>query len=577
MTHARPSTFGRINAWFLILMFCAGMVRPPGLWAQENIVGALPRNVEGVLDTRISLDVQNAEIKGVLRSLAESFNLNIVAGDNIRGNVTITLKDVRVADALDLILEASGYMYQMRDNIIVVIAPESELMTEVIELNYVKPSTIRSTLQAFLSSKGSIEASDEEKRIVVKELPVNMKAFREKINQLDQPVPQILIEARMVEVEDSDWTAFGVQWNSNMNMQNMIKGTHVGKGPQGSRYFLEPGKAFGSDPAGLATSDSASFGLNLPETSTDLPAGQLSQGFTLGRVNSAVTIDALIKKSKASLLASPTISTLDGQEARIIIGEKYPFRENTLTAVGTTETTKFIDIGTALRVTPNVLRSGDIMLDIHPEVSSLNESLAAGPRINTREASTRVMVKNGQTVVIGGLLRNDQTVIHQKIPILGNLPFIGVAFKNKSTKYVVKELAVFITPYIQNPMVAVDETRPAEDALSPKIFYDRGVAMLDEFSVESLRKPESQRHNEAIGFLMTVVKNFPNSEYADASLYMLNRIYAEKLGDPVRAAAMWKQLRENYPDSIYLHRGYMKEEQNVSKQSRKKEKKQKKN
>lgn len=532
----------------LILTFVLAI--PQTVAADEQVVNV----VNNILDKRVSLDVQDADLAGVIKALAESFDLNIVAGKSVTGTVTLSLKNVRLQDVLDLMLESTGYFYRVKDNIILILAPEDELTTEIIKLKYAKPSEILKSLEALKSDQGSIQAIDEENRLVIKETPLPLNEILKEVEKLDKIPEQILIEARMIEVEDTDLSAFGFTWNNTFSLMGLIP---EDKAPLGSRGYIQPGFSVSgttvspSSTTTTASTDSADFRFALPETSTDLTGGQFAYGFTIQRAQATNIIDALVRQNKAHLLASPSIATMSGQEAKIIIGEKFPFRENTLTAVGTTETTKFIDIGTALRVTPTVVGDDEILLKIHPEVSSLNQSLDAGPRIDTREATTTVIVKNGQSVVIGGLIRHDKTVIRQKVPILGDLPLFGLAFRNKSTDFVTKELAVFITPHLMRPMKPGEEVQ-AGDPLSPVLFYNRGVRLLDEEGIESLGKTEPQRFSEAISNFESIIRNYPEADVAAAALYQLGKLHAEKLHKYELAVQAWEQLQKDYPDSPYL-------------------------
>ncbi|MBI4394860.1 MAG: tetratricopeptide repeat protein [Candidatus Omnitrophica bacterium] len=512
--------------------------------------------MKSILDTRVSFNVSDGDIGGVLKVLAESFDLNIAVAEGIAGKVTLTLKDVRLEDALDLILQDSGYFYRVKDNVILVQAAERELVTEIITLDYAKAGDIKASLEALKSENGSVTAIEADNRLVIKEEPKRLKEIMKEIAKFDKAPEQILIEARMVEIEDTDLSAFGIQWSGNLNLAGFTDGK---PGLTGGRAIDIPGyetatagtTLLPSTTAQTLTQESGDFRLALPETSADLTGGQFVYGLTVGRIQFSNIIDALIRTNKAHLLASPSIAALNGQEAKIIIGEKFPFRENTLTAVGTTETTKFVDIGVALRVTPTVLEGDQIQIKLHPEVSSLNETLSAGPRINTREATTTVIVKNGQTIVIAGLIRHDKTVIRQKVPLLGNLPLLGLAFRNKSTDLVTRELAVFVTPYLMRPMQG-EEGEIMIDGLSPQIFYNRGVRLMDEYGIESLGKPEAQRYSEAIANFKNIARNYAESEVADDALYQLGRLYDEKMKKPDLAAQAWNQLKAGHPDSPYL-------------------------
>jgi type IV pilus secretin PilQ/predicted competence protein len=535
----RHSVLRNILVCFLSFFFFIAQTKPSAL--------AYEKTAMNVLDTRVSFEVTNTDVQGVLKTLAEAFDLNIVVGEDVTGNVSLSLSNVRLEDALDLILETTGYYYSLRDNIILIQSPEKEIETEIVLLNYVKASEIKSSIEALLSEKGELMDAGEEDRIIIKELPKRMKAIIKEIIEMDHPPHQIIIEARMVEVEDSDLTAFGISWQNSLSLAGYNDGKPI---TTPNRDFDIPQPRAGTVTPQSVAGDQADFGFSLQETSADLIGGQLTYGITLGRNELATTIDALVRTNRAHILASPTIAAMDGEEAKIIIGEKFPFRENTLTAVGTTETTKFVDIGTALRVVPTVLHGNDIMLEIHPEVSSLNESLTAGPRINTREATTKLIVKDGQTIVIAGLIQHEKSVIRQKVPILGNIPIIGMAFRNKSTDFVRKELAVFITPYLMKPMIP-DPEQPAVDIFSAEIFFNRGMRLIDEFGIESLGKSKGQRAGEAIANLKTVARNFPESHVADDALYQIGRLYLEELNMPHRAAEAWTQLVTQYPDSRY--------------------------
>jgi len=195
----------------------------------------------------------------------------------------------------------------------------------------------------------------------------------------------------------------------------------------------------------------------------------------------------------------------------------------------------------------------DVLIEIHPQVSSLNTALDAGPRVDTREAHSKVIVKNGQTVVIAGLMRQDKTVIRQKVPFFGNLPLIGLAFRNKSTDFVKRELAVFITPFIQKPMLPAED-EVVHDKRSAHFHFERALRMVEEYGIESYGTDRRERYAESAKLFRAVIRNYPESEEADDALYHLGSIYFEELNDYERAAQAWDQLRIGYPGSPYLTR-----------------------
>jgi Flp pilus assembly secretin CpaC len=299
--------------------------------------------------------------------------------------------------------------------------------------------------------------------------------------------------------------------------------------------------------------------------SSTLSGGQLKiTTLTFKGLSGTVTLDALIQDQKAHLLASPSIATLSGKEARIIIGERYPYKEKTQTTTGTTETTKFVDIGTTLRVTPQVSPDGFITMYVHPEVSSLTSSLDAGPRVSTREADATIRVRDGETIIIGGLIKRQDDRIKGRIPIIGHIPILGWLFTKASSDLTSTELVVFITPrIIRTPeeMKAIEATREREVAVNIEGTGERVVVNqaweeardleMDE-GIVSRRKDKEMRMSEALDRYKQIAQEFPGSEKADDALFRAGLIAYGYFADLDLAKKVFSQLVERYPESPYI-------------------------
>jgi len=496
----------------------------------------------------VNLDYKNADLAAVLRSLAYSYDLNLVVGKDIKGEVTMTLKDVTLDEALEAILSVNGYGYVRKGKIIYVTpGPGLEGMdvaTVAIQLNYLSAAEAARLLGKVISSKGDIQINEATNGLVVTDFPANIANVQGVLKEIDIPPLQVLIEAKIVDISSDDLQNLGVTYSADY--------TDVGLFNQDSSYDHQ---------------DEAAGTVTLPGPSTSLSGGQLKlTTLSLKNWEVSATIDALIQDNKAHLLASPSIATLNNKEARIIIGEKYPYKEKTQTTTGTTETTKFVDVGTTLRVTPQVSPDGMITMIVHPEVSSVSESLDAGPRITTREADATVRVRDGQTIVIGGLIKKQDDHTRSKIPFLGDIPIFEYVFSDRRSDLTQKELAVFITPRVirdseeirrvktvDKEEVYVNIEGVGERVLVARIFesaqnleFNRGI--------ESRRKEKEFRMADALELYMQIVSQFPVCEKADDALYRIGLLYYRYYKNLPKALEAFSKLVERYPESAYARR-----------------------
>ncbi len=498
---------------------------------------------------KISLDYKNADLASVLRSLAWTYQLNIVTSPDIKGKVTINLKEVSLKEALGAILAINGLAHAQREGIIY-IAPGDpktvEMQSEVIFLKYLSASEAQNLLRKIISPKGDMKINETSNSLIITDFPGNIQKVKALLEKVDIPPQQVLIEAKIVDIATTDLRAMGVTWDADYQPSEGIfnRSTRASERLKGTITMLEQ--------------------------SASLSGGQFELDFlTFKGLAITATIDALVKDGKANLLASPSIAVLNGQEARIVIGERYPYKERTQTTAGTTETVKFVDIGTMLRVTPQINKDGYITMRIHPEVSSYSTAATsdAGPVITTREADTTVRVKEGETLVIGGLIKQTDDRSKEKIPFLGGLPIIGFLFSRSERNVQQKELAVFITPKILRSReerevlgkkkdeieeVYVSLAKTGELCMVERIFeyarnLDRGIG------VESVRKNKQFRKAQALSLYEHIAVEFPDAERTPQALYNSGLIYYKHLKNYPKAKQAFAHLISDYPDSRFVN------------------------
>lgn len=496
----------------------------------------------------ISLDYKDADINAILRSLAWSYGLNLVTGTDVKGKVTINLKNVTLDEALDAILTASGYVHIRRGNIIYISSGAAEgidLTSEPVYLKYLKAAEVQNLLRKVISSKGDIKVDEVSNMLIITDFSANVEKIKTLINRIDIPPQQVLIEVKIVDITSKDLENLGVTWSAD----NKPIGNKGGLFNRNTRFQEEL------------------------KTTTTLagPSGSLSGGqFKINTLNFkglslTATLDALCQDQKANLLASPSIAVLNNREARIVIGEKVPYKERTQTTTGTTETTKFIDVGTTLRVMPSINADGYITMLIHPEVSSVSALLDAGPRITTREADTTVRVKEGETIVIGGLIKQEDSRTRSKVPLVSDIPIIGLLFSNRSKDQSQTELAVFITPTIlySSREEAKFHGAKAEEEVYVNIgptgelsivyqLFDKADKLDKGLGLESRRKDEKFRKEQSLGIFENIASQFPNSPKAPEALYRAILIRRHYEQDLYKTRDACEKLISNYPESKFV-------------------------
>ncbi|MFA5148498.1 MAG: secretin N-terminal domain-containing protein [Candidatus Omnitrophota bacterium] len=498
-------------------------------------------------DGTVTLDVQNMSIEEVLKLIAEQGGMSVVLSTNVTGNITVKFDKVPVSQALDSILKANNYLYSVTDGIITVYSFQdtqqqerfANLQTKVVILEYTDVADLTRILLSMKSPRGRIETNERSNQVIITDTPDKVKEVEDALKQLDQPteikkykllyskakdmedkltklIPkekgdvyidertntvvvratpvilnnidsfiegwdsqhkQVMIEAMIMEVTLDDTTKLGIEWEHAYD--------RAGEDPHHNPGALD-----------LLTD----FGLNLATGGT----GGIYKIGGLTTDEYTVTIEALKSDANTEVLSSPRIVVIDGEAANILVGSSEPY------AVATTDPVtkllvqdiKYVDVGIKLEVTPQIGEDNYVTMKIHPEVSTARRVAEVDNVVakDTTQADTTMMVKDGETIILGGLIKNDKKQTINKVPFLGDIPLLGLAFQNRSLQDVKKEVLVFITPHIlttdnrqnlsrQKYQESVDRTKRIDPLIETAIEKSGGV---------QLTPPQTEKRSEAM-------------------------------------------------------------------------------
>jgi len=411
---------------------------------------------------RISLDFQQADITNILRLIAEVSGFNIVVGEGVKSKVTMKLVSVPWDQALDMLLKMNG-LGMIRQGTIVWVdslaniskqqdeearAKDSktkaeELVDRVFYIRNLQAQELMTSLRQYLSPRGVMQFSQGSNALIVRETETKLAIMKQLVDGLDLEIPQVQIEARIVQADTVYARGLGIQWG--------VADTKLTSGS-----FGQVGNVTGpfASTQVTGTSTTRDFLVNLPAQVGGLPAvpaigwtfGKLATGFALDMRLSAGELLGLTK-----VIAAPKITTLDKREAKISQGESIPFQTTSLQGTQTT----FVDANLELNVTPQITSRDPkeegkrILLRVRATRNAVGaRSNPAGPSIDRREATTQVIVRDGETMVIGGVFVDTQNNNVQGVPYLSRVPVLGWLFKNKSESVSKQELLIFLTPSI---------------------------------------------------------------------------------------------------------------------------------
>lgn len=424
----------------------------------------------GFTGEKLSLNFQNVEVRAVLQVIADFTGLNIITSDTVTGNLTLRLKDVPWDQALDIILQSKGLDMRKTGNV-VWIAPRDELATreklaleakqqiadleptrtEIFQLNYQKAEAFQKLLtdpkQRLLSKRGSAVIDPRTNTVFVQDTPTKLEEVRNLIRRVDIPVRQVMIESRIVEATDTfarnlgvrlgyhDVTGLGGLWSGGQS-RLLLGGNLNDTGFHTGQSATQP----------VWPTDSLSVNLPAPNISGN-PPGVLSM--LLFNENGTrflnLELSALQADGKGKIISSPRVITADQVEALIEQGTEIPYQQ--ATSSGATSVS-FKKATLSLKVKPQITPDDNVIMTVNVHKDSVGQATLSGPSIDTKQITTEVLVANGGTVVIGGIYSQEERSTTNKVPLLGDLPYVGFLFKQNLKQDDRNELLIFITPKV---------------------------------------------------------------------------------------------------------------------------------
>ena len=411
---------------------------------------------------KLSLDFKDADIKNILRLIAEVSNLNIITGDDVTGKITMMLVDVPWDQALDVILQARSLGMMQVGNVIRVAPLDKlkkeddeklaaqrakerlgDLKTELIPVNYAAAKEILPQVKSLLKSeRGDVKVDDRTNILIVKDIPENIAEVKNVVKSLDKKTPQVLIEARIIEANLTFQNELGVSWG-------FLASAGTGKGKTTTVGGGTPGTSLG----GTTTNDVVSLPA-IPQGGVGggtATAGILELLFTskYGLKQLDVAISAHENKGDVRIISSPKIVALDNKEASIEQGLRIPYLQYS-ESIGAPPAINFIDANLKLTVTPHVTNDGNVkmILKVHNDAPDTSIVVSGTPSIDKKEVLTEVMVKDNGTVVIAGVYSIEKDNSAEGVPLFNKIPLLGWLFKREAKQDLRKDLLIFISPKI---------------------------------------------------------------------------------------------------------------------------------
>lgn len=531
-----------------VLIFLILFLEAPGAFCQQSPVQS--PEIKEAAQNKISLDIKGMDIVDVLKMLAQRCRMNIVVGKNVSGKVTVFLKDIDAQDAFEIVLLANELAYDKKGEVVNVMtqrdyellygeryldkkkakiialkyskaadlarslniiktnigrivadeasntlvlidAPEKvremeefirltdlPVQTRIFNLNYAQADKIQPKLQETITKGvGQIKIDERTNKIVITDYPDKLNEISKIISAFDEKTPQVLIDAQIVEISPSDKFEMGVDWDY------WIK-----------RHF----KVSAALPIGTTN-----------RLLVGTPLDTLSEPGDYKAV-----IDLLRTIGDTKILSSPRLTVINNQEAKILVGTKEAYITSTTTitqqAPVTSQTVNFVDVGIKLYVTPTINRDSFVTMKIRPEISSAERvkiqsenQITEIPIVSTSETETTVMVKDGVTIIIGGLRKDEKSKTVKKIPLLGDIPVLGSLFKSTTDTVNKTELVILLTPHIttgESSYTDLFEIKPVDGVVAR---MEKGEIVTERLS--------SSRQDEALSSLS--LKNDPNFNY----------------------------------------------------------------
>ena len=371
-------------------------------------------------ESLISMTMRDTELAEVMEMLSRAERVNILLSGDVGGEVSFSLYDVPLSEAIRSIANAAGYAVERRNGTYFIVSRDeagayaASDLTEIrtFSIHYAEPTQLQAMLNPYLSEYGQLTVMAENRILMVEDTPEFVERIAALVKSVDRQPMQILIEARILEVTLNSEDSYGIDWAN----------------------FFETGDGTGE------------FGTQgLEGVGTSRSRGLF---FEIARSDVTVMLSALEQDGRIRTLSSPKLLALENEEASVIVGDRRGYSVTTTINQVTTESIEFLESGVILRVTPHVDSEGRIMMDIHPEVSTGVVDASGIPSQATTEVTTRLLVGSGETIFVGGLIKQTQTENRNGIPILGRIPGIGLLFSSREVTSINTETIVVITPRV---------------------------------------------------------------------------------------------------------------------------------
>ncbi|TRO84118.1 type IV pilus secretin family protein [Trichloromonas acetexigens] len=409
---------------------------------------------------KIQLVFDDADVRDIFQLIAEVSDLNIIVSDEVKGSITLRLIDVPWDQALDLILETKNLGMLKKGNVVRVLPKEQirsmeeakftaarnkekleDLVTEVVPVSYTAIKNVEGPSKELMTERGKLTADDRNKQIIVTDIPSVITAIKKLVAILDTPERQVMIEARIVEADSTFNRNLGVNWG--FGYADRIKDSFSEAIDAGanSGWLGDSNLGFGGNfiipPAGASMAQAAGIG-----------GGIQFAKFAADALTLDLRLSAMESQGSGKIISRPRVTTLNGEKAKISQGTMIPYQ----TVSNDEITTELVEAALSLEVTPVINPDNSIILDIKATNSSPGTTVATGagaaPEIDSKEAETKVLVKDGETTVIGGIFVENNDFAENGVPILRSIPFLGNLFKSTQKNNLRSELLIFITPRI---------------------------------------------------------------------------------------------------------------------------------
>ncbi len=395
--------------------------------------------------TKINMDFREADIRDVLQLIADVSGLNIISGEDVEGTVSIKLENVPWDQALDIIMETNGFDKKVMGNVIrvapaAVLAQEEEdrllaiqkkdelqpLHFKIVPVNYADAAELQEKIQDILSPRGNVTVDERTNSLLIKDIPKAIEQAINTIRALDTQTAQVMIESRIVVTKLNFTQEVGIQWAGNMQ-QSTVNGNNFGNYVAAEDWMVD-----------------------LPVSTIGTRAGQ-RMGFSFGRLSKDFNIDLVLSASEQSglskIISSPRVTVLDNREAKIVTGVSLPVRvyqSGTVTVI-------YKDAFLSITVTPQITSDNAVILKLLVTDNTFNEALSSifgDPAINKNEAQTELLVRDGETTVIGGIVQVSKADAEYAVPFLNKVPFLGFFFRTNKKNDEREEILIFVTPNI---------------------------------------------------------------------------------------------------------------------------------